>query len=104
MNNTLNSSMLDTVKTIFDATQETVDGLKDGERIQIKQLAETVGSKVSMEPKVVLGFVNYFVHNTSVVYVTRGKNGGIIKGTRPAKVVKPGKKAKSDSTDSTPAV
>ena len=58
-----------------------------------KELAQAVGTAVTMEPKQVLGFVNHFAHNTDIAYVTRGKNGGIIRGTKPAKVVKVSKKA-----------
>jgi len=76
--------------------------MNDGERIQIKELAKTVGLMVAMEPKSVLHFVNHYVHNTELAYVTRGKNGGVIKGQ---KVVKPAKKATSvTSVDNTAPV
>ena len=51
---------------------------------------------IAMEPKHVLGFVHHFAHNTETAYVTRGKHGGIIKGTRPAKTDKPKKVKKVD--------
>lgn len=92
MKNSNIDSMLETVGRIFEAAHTTVSSLNDGDRLQIKQLAETVGMTVGMEPKHVLPFVNHFVHNTDVAYVTRGKKGGIVKGTRPAKVVKVSKK------------
>ena len=71
--------------------------MTEGDRIQIKQLAQTVGLAVAKDPKDVLGFVNHFAHHTSLAYVTRGKNGGIIKGVRPVRVVKPAKKVKVDA-------
>jgi len=89
-------------RQVFEAAQSAIANMQDGERIQIKQLAQTVGTAVSKDIKDVLGFVNHFAHNTSLAYVTRGKNGGIIKGTKPVKVVKVGKKKKDDTT--TPAV
>ena len=92
-------SMVETAKTIFNATQHIVDAMPDGSRKQIKNLACEVATAVSMEPKEVLGFVNHFVHHTDVAFVTRGKNGGLVKGTKtakPAKVAKPRvKKAKA---------
>ena len=94
-------NMLETVERVFSAAQATVEGLQDGQRMQIKDLASAVGLAVAMEPKQVLGFVNHFVHNTEIAYVTRGKNGGIIRGTRPVKVVKAPKKAKTDTTVAT---
>lgn len=82
-------------RQVFEAAQRTIEAMPDGARIQIKDLAKSVGQALSTEPKEVLGFVNHFVHRTKIAYVTRGKNGGIVKGTRPAKVVKAPKKAKA---------
>jgi len=82
------SNMLETVERIFQATHSAVDSMNDGERIQLKELAQTVGLAVAMEPKHVLGFVNHFVHNSDIAYVTRGKNGGVIKGVKTAKPAK----------------
>jgi uncharacterized membrane-anchored protein len=81
-------------KQVYEAAQNTIEAMQDGERMQIKQLAQVVGLAVAKEPKVVLGFVNYFAHETGLAYVTRGKNGGIIKGTKPVKVVKASKRVK----------
>ena len=89
-------------KQVFEAAQHAIETMQDGERIQIKQLAQSVWLAVAKDAKDVLGFVNHFVHHTSLAYVTRGKNGGIIKGTKPVKVVKVGKKQKKD--DVVPAV
>lgn len=88
-------------KQVFEAAQSAIEGMKDGDRIQIKELAQTVGLAVARDPKEVLGFVNHFAHDTSIAYVTRGKNGGIIRGTKPARVVKASKKVKvvTPSTD-----
>lgn len=88
-------SMLETVERIFEAAQLVVENMSDGDRIQIKELAQRVASAVSLEPKNVLSFVHHFAHNTDAAYVTRGKHGGIIKGTRPAKVDKPKKVKKT---------
>jgi hypothetical protein len=75
-------------KQVFEAAQHTIEAMQDGERMQIKQLAQVVGLAVAKDPKEVLGFVNHFAHETSLAYVTRGKNGGIVKGTKTVKVVK----------------
>lgn len=93
--------MLETVDRIFEATASTLSTMNDGERIQLKELAQTVGLAVAMEPKHVLGFVNHFVHNSDVAYVTRGKNGGVIKGVKSAK---PAKTVKSSTGASDPSV
>ncbi len=94
-------SMTETADRIFEAANTIVEGMAQGTRKQIKDLAVDVGAAVGMEPKEVLGFVNHFAHKTNIAYVTRGKNGGLIKGVRPVKIDKPKKtkKADADSAD-----
>lgn len=89
-------SMTETAERIFEAANTIVEGMKPGDRKQIKDLAVDVGAAVGMEPKEVLGFVNHFAHKTNIAYVTRGKNGGLIKGVRPIRVAKPKKAKKVD--------
>jgi len=79
---------------VFAAAEHVIETMQDGERIQIKQLAQTVGLALTKDSKDVLGFVNHFAHDNGLSYVTRGKNGGIIRGTKPVKVVKVSKKTK----------
>lgn len=87
-------------KQVYEAAENAVAAMQDGERMQIKHLAQAVGSALSEDPKKVLGLVNLYAHDTSLAYVTRGKNGGIIKGVKPVKVVKASKRPKK-VTDST---
>lgn len=94
MSNANIKTMMETVQSVFDAAHAAIESMSVGQRIQIKELAQTVGLAVAMEPKHVLGFVNHFVHHTDIAYVTRGKNGGVIRGTKPAKTDKPAKKSK----------
>lgn len=91
-------------KQVYEAAETAVAAMQDGERMQIKQLAQAVGSALSEDPKKVLGLVNLYAHDTSLAYVTRGKNGGIIKGLKPAKVVKPSKRQKKVDTTVTDSV
>lgn len=82
--------MMGTIKTILEATQVVVDSIDNGKRKQVKEIAEAVALSLQMDPKKVLAYVNDFVHEIPEQgYVSRGKNGGFIKGTRPVKVVKP---------------
>jgi hypothetical protein len=94
-------NMLETVESIFNAAEKVLSAMNDGDRTQVKELAKNVGLAVSMEPKLVLHFVNHFVHNTDIAYVTRGKKGGVIKGPKPVKV---DKKATSITSTDSPAV
>lgn len=94
-------SMLEDVERIFEAAHSTISSMQDGSRKQIKELAQDVGMVVGRDPKEVLAFVNHFAHNTNIAYVTRGKNGGIIRGTKPAKVVKVKKVKVVDTTPTT---
>lgn len=93
-------AMLTDIEKVLEAAHTIVDGMQPGERKQIKTLAQDVGTAVGREPKEVLNYVNDYAHRTSIAYVTRGKNGGLIKGTRPAKVVKT-TKVKATDTDPT---
>lgn len=88
--------MTATAREAFESAQTVINNMPDGGRIQIKDLAKSVGQALSKDPKEVLGFVNHFVHRTKIAYVTRGKNGGIVKGIRPIKVVRSPKKVKVD--------
>lgn len=80
--------MVTNAKEAFEAAQQVIDGMKVGDRIQLKDLAKDVGLALALDPKLVLGFVHHFAHNNGSAYVTRGKNGGVIKGVKPVKVVK----------------
>lgn len=86
---------------VFTAAYQIVESMATGSRKQIKDLAADVSAATGMNPKRVLGFMNYFVHEVDIAYVTRGKNGGLIKGVRPVKVAKV-KKAKKVA-DTAPA-
>ena len=97
-NNTDVQDMTETARVVFQAAHEIVAGMTDGSRKQIKELASEVSTVTGMAPKEVLGFVDHFVHKTQIAYVTRGKKGGLIKGSRPAKVVKPKRVKKDDDT------
>jgi len=81
-------TMTDTAQRIFETADSIIEAMNVGERKQIKELAVDVGTALGMETKKVLGFVNHYAHESDIAYVTRGKKGGIVKGTRPAKVVK----------------
>lgn len=80
--------MTETANQVFAASHNIVEKMPDGSRKQIKDLVAEVSTALGVEPKKVVGFVDHYVHETKIAYVTRGKNGGLIKGTRPAKVVK----------------
>jgi hypothetical protein len=94
MNNTSIQEMLKDIERVMEAVHSVVETMQIGDRKQLKQLAQDVGTLVAKDPREVFGFVNHFAHNTNIAYVSRGKNGGIIKGIRPAKTVKVSKKVK----------
>lgn len=94
--------MMSSIEPVLEAAHSVVNAMKDGERKQIKNLANEVGTMLGKEPKDVLGFVNHFAHQTKIAYVTRGKNGGLIKGVKPVKAPKVSKKTnKADDTTTT---
>jgi hypothetical protein len=97
-NNDVKDIMVD-IESVLVAAHNVVVAMQPGERKQIKDLAQDVAVVMGRDPKEVIGFVNHFAHKTSIAYVTRGKNGGLVRGTRPVKVVKPSKKDKSILTE-----
>jgi len=90
--------MVEVVESILKSSHSAVEAMAEGDRTQVKELAKTVALSLSMEPKHVLSFVDYYVHNSDIAYVSRGKNGGVVRGTKPAKTDKP-VKVKSDKKD-----
>lgn len=90
--------ILKDIEQVMEAAHTVIVTMQVGERKQIKELAQDVGLLVAKAPKEILGWVNHFAHSTNIAYVTRGKHGGIVRGTRPAKTVKPSKKAKPVDT------
>lgn len=84
------------IEEVMQATRTIVEAMQPGQRKQIKELANEVAATLSQDPKEVLSLISIFAHKTNIAYVTRGKNGGVVRGVKPAKTVKAGKKAKAD--------
>lgn len=93
-------SATEDAKKSFTAASLIIGAMKEGDRKQIKDLVIEVAAALNTEAKEVVGFVNHYAHHNTESYVTRGKKGGLIKGTRPVKVVKVKKAKKTDTTDS----
>jgi len=94
-------SMIETVSNIFNAADAKLAGMANKDRIQLKEMAQSIANDLRLDPKDVLGFVTYFARNTDAGYVSRGKNGGLIKGSRPAKnAAKPAASVDSSDDDS----
>jgi uncharacterized phosphosugar-binding protein len=90
--------MVNFTRQVFKAAQQFLESMQDGERVQIKQLAQNVSTSLSRDPKKVLVFINHFAHSTSMAYVSRGKNGGLVKGVKPVKIIKPHKAVDANSS------
>jgi hypothetical protein len=107
--NTKSKEILETVSRVIASAESSLQGMKDGERISLKDLTSLVALNCDMEAKHIIGFVTYFAHNTDLAHVTRGKNGGVVKGQPSAKADKSAKKSKvaaknsSDSKDTSKA-
>jgi len=86
-------NMIQTAQKVWDATNEIVSNMDDKDHISLQVLASKVSKAVSMEPKTVFGFVDHFVRNSTTAFISPGKSGGVRKGARPVKVVKPAKKS-----------
>jgi hypothetical protein len=100
-NNANIQEIMKEIQQVMEAAHTVIETMQVGERKQIKELAQDVSLMVAKDPKAVLGFVNHFAHNTNIAYVTRGKNGGIVRGSRPVKTIKASKKVKTVDAAST---
>lgn len=90
-------------RSVYEATETVINGMKDKERKQVKELATAVGSLVGKEPKEVLPLVSLYAHNCDNGYVTRGKGGGFVKGVKVVKAPKAPKVDDSVSTNDVPS-
>lgn len=88
-------TLTSTAHTIFDAINNIASTMNDKDRMRVEDLAKKVSKTVSMDVKDVLGFINLFGKKSTVAHITRGANGGFVKGQKPVKMVKSGKKTKS---------
>lgn len=74
--------------TIFTATQSFIMEMNIGDRISLKKMAAKIGPSINMEPATILPYVADFARNNSLSYVSAGKYGGCVRGTRQLKVAK----------------
>lgn len=93
-------SMIETVTSVFNSIETRLENMPDKGRVQIKELTKAVSTELKLDPKDILGFVTYFARNTDQGYVSRGKNGGLIKGTRPTKPTPSANKSSDSDNES----
>ena len=65
--------------------------MRDGDRYQLKDLAQLVADQSGGQATNIIGFVDFFTHHTDMGYVSRGKKGGFIRGQKLIKPLKIGK-------------
>lgn len=93
------NKVIEKFQTICEAAQTVVDKMKDKERKQVKEIADEVAKVLQKETKRVLNTVNDFLHETECGYVSRGKHGGFIKGTKAVRIIKPQIQASPSSVE-----
>jgi hypothetical protein len=93
--------MLSDVERVLTATSKAVSAMSDGARMSLKNLTNQVATELGREPSKVVGLVTLFAHNTKLAHVSRGAEGGVIRGQKVTKPVKVSKKSVvTDTTDS----
>lgn len=98
-NNTSNTvsndvnNMMTRATNIFNAIETVVSTMSERQNIRVEDLAKKVSKIVDVDVKAVIGYVNDFGKNTSGGYIDRGAHGGYIRGTKPVKTIKAGKKS-----------
>lgn len=91
--------LLKKIDNIFIQTQMVIDGIAQGNRMQLKEMAEAVSAAMGLDAKSIAIYVSDYAHNAEGGYVTRGKKGGFIKGVKPIKILKPTIAPVPSSTD-----
>jgi hypothetical protein len=92
--------MLSDVEKVLTATSKAVSAMSDGDRMSLKNLTNQVATELGREPTKVVGLVTMFAHNTKLAHVSRGAEGGVIRGQRVVKPAKVSKKTAAVATDS----
>ncbi len=85
------NSMMTIVNSVFTTINSTISEMADGDRHQLKDLSKIISDKTGADMETASAFVDYFSHNTNMGYVSRGKRGGFVKGSKPSKPSKPAK-------------
>lgn len=80
--------MIEMFSNTINQAQSIMDGLKDGERIKISDLAEKIAPQVGIDSDEIMPFTTFFAHHAVNVETARGRNGGAYKGTKPAPATK----------------
>lgn len=78
-------SMIEKVNSIISTAQSMAESMPSNGRIQLKEFAKNVATSAGVDAKDALAFVTFFARNTDLGYVSRGKNGGFVRGTKPTK-------------------
>ena len=81
--------MLETMSNIFEASHHAVMSMELGDRMKSKELTDIVAAELGADTKHILAFVNHFVHNSDICFVSPGKKGGVIRGVKPVKGAAP---------------
>lgn len=83
MSNT--NSIIERVNSVINSAAGIASSMQNGDRIQLKELALRASKSSNLDIKDALNLVSMFARSTDLGYVSRGKNGGFIRGTKPAK-------------------
>jgi hypothetical protein len=83
------SDRIHSLNLVFDTTREALDAMKQGDKISIKDLSNQVAEKLDLAVSAVKDLVGLAAHNYDGVEVSRGRFGGVFKGERIKKEIRP---------------
>jgi len=84
--------MIDTISSLLRSAQTIVDNMAPQERKKLTDLAAEAGATVGMDADDALSHITWFAHNCDGIVLSKGRNGGIYKGSKPAPTRKSRKK------------
>lgn len=82
------NSMVDTMGTLLTNAQNIIDGMPQQARKKLTELAAEAGAELGMDQDDALPFITWFAHNCDGIELSKGRSGGIYKGSKPAPIRK----------------
>jgi hypothetical protein len=86
------NGMVDTISTLLRSAQTIVDNMVPQERKKLTDLAAEAGATVGMDADDALPHITWFAHNCDGIELSKGRTGGLYKGSKPAPIRKSRKK------------
>ena len=80
---------INSLNSVFETTNVFLESMKEGDKISLRDLSNQVAEKLGLAVSAVKDLVGLAAHNFEGVDVSRGRFGGVFKGERIKKEIRP---------------